>query len=474
MKNKNIFKWLYLFCTLFILSVSSVQAQINPLLLKDEAEIYPLVYFGMSLDEFKQKLSTRIFECKPNPNKTIADSGCKISFRFAGSGMSEGIGLFKSGKMVAFIARINTDFYQAVTQTVQSALGGSPQMESRGERKGFFSSKIENEYSIWSYPNYQMIISKFDIQRYEENGANFSLIIESDNTEFNSMMKEQSRKRSDIQIRTAEANAPIGKAMNTLVTTETQQVAISSAASGSNVTAAQSTPQGTIYSDPSLDRLFSNRPVDTSTKSDITRVLDDLHSQYLNKSDVSVRNKLVQDVKSQEPSLPTAEVEEKSNQLIGNVSECLTRSAMAKLEVFKSGSLLPGDVLTSKYFLAETEICSLHVTVRDHLDRINRNDAKRRLANMKSVNDILLNGSKYDRAIYVSGFFLYEHNDASLLLHSRDNINRIYVNTINLKENDKRKLMECSLGCNLQFLGRVDTYRRQYIINAIQVFDAPN
>jgi hypothetical protein len=210
MENKKIFKWLYLFCTIFILSTSSVQAQINPLLLKDEAEIYPLVYFGMSLDEFKQKLSTRIFECKPNPNKTVADSGCKISLRFAGSGMSEGIGLFKSGKMVAFIARINTDFYPAVTQAVQSALGGSPQVESKGERKGFFSGKIENEYSIWSYPNYQMIISKFDIQRYEENGANFSLIVESDNTEFNQMMKEQSRKRSDIQIRTSEANAAIG------------------------------------------------------------------------------------------------------------------------------------------------------------------------------------------------------------------------------------------------------------------------
>jgi len=208
-ENKKIFKWLYLFCTLFTLSISSVQAQINPLLLKDEAEIYPLVYFGMPLDEFKQKLSSRIFECKPNPNKTVADSGCKISLRFAGSGMSEGIGLFKSGKMVAFIARINTDFYPVVTQAIQTALGGSPQMESKGERKGFFSSKIENEYSIWSYPNYQMIVSKFDVQRYEENGANFSLIVESDNTEFNQMMREQSKKRSDIEVRVSENNASI-------------------------------------------------------------------------------------------------------------------------------------------------------------------------------------------------------------------------------------------------------------------------
>lgn len=162
---------------------------------------------------------------------------------------------------------------------------------------------------------------------------------------------------------------------------------------------------------------------------------------------------------------------------VKGVSECLTQHAMTKLEqlgVFNAGSQLPKDVLDAKYFQEEVDGCYLHVTTRYLLDTINRRDAERRLANMKSVNDVLLNGSKYSKAIYVSGFFIYEHNDASLLLHSQNNINRIYVNTINLKDKDKRKVMECSLGCNLQFLGYVDTYRRQYIINAIQVFDAPN
>lgn len=226
MRIHNLYKWFTLCFTIFVLLIPVAKAQINPQLLKDEAEIYPLVYFGMPLDEFKQKLSTRIFECKPNPNKAADEHGCKISFRFAGSSMSDGVGLFKSGKLVAFIARINTDFYPAVTQAVQSSLGTNPQVEPKTEKKGFFSSKVENEYSIWSFPNYQIAVSKFDIPRYEEGGNNYSLIVESADKDFNQKMRDESRKKPGFEVKVSDTNAPIDKdsiAIATVSPTQTSQ-----------------------------------------------------------------------------------------------------------------------------------------------------------------------------------------------------------------------------------------------------------
>lgn len=232
-----------------------------------------------------------------------------------------------------------------------------------------------------------------------------------------------------------------------------------------------------IYSDPSLERFFATRPVDASSKADISKVLDNLHAQYLNETDTTFKKSLLTEITNGEPQSPSSQVEETRDRFITWTTQCLTKYAMEKLDssgLFTGGSQLPKDVLDKPFFENSTDVCYVRANAAYTLDRINRADAKRRQANMKSVNDVLLNGNKYDRGIYVSGFFLYDQRGPSLLLHSQGNINRIYVNTGGLEGKNLRKVMECSLGCNLQFLGRVDTYYRQYIINAIQVYDAPN
>ena len=188
-----------------------IYAEVHPVLFKDDSSLYSNVYFGMGFDEFKSKVGSNIFECKDSTNKKMADIGCKVSFRFGGSGVSEAVAIFKNNNLIAILGRVNSDFYGSVISNLSSIYKDQPQTENRDERKGLFSNKISNEYSIWSYPDYLMLVSKFDIPKYVENGTNFLLAVESANDNFINYMQIESRKKSNINIHSKVPNIDVSK-----------------------------------------------------------------------------------------------------------------------------------------------------------------------------------------------------------------------------------------------------------------------
>lgn len=174
-------------------------AEIHPILFKDTPELYAKVYFGMGYEDFRSKLGSNIFECKEAPNKAIADQACKTSFRLGNSGISEAIGLFKNNILIAILGRINSDSYAEVNSNLSNTFRDQPQIADREEKKGIFSKKISNQYSTWSYPDYLMMVSKFDVQKYVDSGTNFSLFIETSNTSFITQIRSESKKRSNLE-----------------------------------------------------------------------------------------------------------------------------------------------------------------------------------------------------------------------------------------------------------------------------------
>lgn len=188
-----------------------IYAEVHPVLFKDDTSLYSNVYFGMGFDEFKSKIGSNIFECKDSTNKKLADIGCKVSFRFGGSGVSEAVVLFKGNSLLAVLGRVNNNLYVSVISSLNATYKDQPQTENRDERKGLFSNKISNEYSIWSYPDYLMLVSKFDIPKYVENGTNFLLAVESANDNFINYMKIESKKKSNINIQPKVANIDVAK-----------------------------------------------------------------------------------------------------------------------------------------------------------------------------------------------------------------------------------------------------------------------
>ncbi|NOS97583.1 MAG: hypothetical protein HOP25_03825 [Methylotenera sp.] len=210
MKCKN-YAFQLCFAAFSLLCSFSIRAEIHPVLFKDQPDLYSKIYFGMGFDEFKTKVGSSIFECKEYPNKNLADKGCKVSFKFGDSGISSGLVMFKNDLVMAVFGKINTDFYGNFILGLSTIYKEQPQSESRDEKKGVFSNKISNEYSIWSYPDYLMIISKFDIPNYSENGTNFMMAIETTNSSFISQMQEQSKKKSNINIQSKIAAIDISK-----------------------------------------------------------------------------------------------------------------------------------------------------------------------------------------------------------------------------------------------------------------------
>ena len=207
--NYQIYKWILT----LLASIYSCQiyAEVHPVLFKDDASLYSNVYFGMGFEEFKSKIGSNIFECKDSTNKKMADIGCKVSFRFGGSGVSEAVVIFKDNALLAVLGRINTNFYASVISNLNATYKDQPQTENRDEKKGLFSNKISNEYSIWSYPNYLMIVSKYDIQKYVENGTNFLLAVETINENFINAMQAESQKKSNINIQSKVPNIDVAK-----------------------------------------------------------------------------------------------------------------------------------------------------------------------------------------------------------------------------------------------------------------------
>lgn len=191
-----------------------IYAEVHPILFKDDTFLYSNVYFGMGLEEFKSKIGSNIFECKDSTNKKMADIGdigCKVSFRFGGSGISEAVAIFKNNTLIVLAGRVNSDFYGSVISNLTSIYKDQPQSENRDEKKGLFSNKISNEYSVWSYPDYLMLVSKFDIPTYVENGTNFLLAVESANDNFINYVQIESKKKSNINIQPKVANIDIAK-----------------------------------------------------------------------------------------------------------------------------------------------------------------------------------------------------------------------------------------------------------------------
>ncbi|HOY87248.1 MAG TPA: hypothetical protein PLP67_08355 [Methylotenera sp.] len=198
---KNFIKVTKTVLVLCLILSCEAKAETHPVLLKYEPEMYSHVYFGMHIEEFKSKLGSRIFECKDSNNKAIGDKGCKVSFKFAGSGISEAVAIFKNGSLNAFVGRINSELYDGINSELSRIYKDQPQIEDREEKKGVFSKKVGNKYSIWSYPNYLMIVSRYDIQKYDENGTNFSLVVESSDANFIDQMRMESKKRSNIEFK---------------------------------------------------------------------------------------------------------------------------------------------------------------------------------------------------------------------------------------------------------------------------------
>lgn len=212
--NINLNFILKTFILFSLLITNQAHSEVHPILLKNEPSMYANVYFGMSFDEFKSKLAGNIFGCTDSPNKAIFDKVCKISFRFNNMGINEGLAGFKGDSLVAFIGKVNVDQYSSITSELAITLKDQPQIEDREEKKGTFSSKINNQYSIWSYPNYLLLSSRFDVPRYEENGTNFSIFAESVNDTFIGQMKVESVKKSNIVLKTRVANVDLNKLIN--------------------------------------------------------------------------------------------------------------------------------------------------------------------------------------------------------------------------------------------------------------------
>jgi hypothetical protein len=154
-------------------------AEIHPLIFKEDTETYSQVSFGMDYEEFKQKFKASIIECKEKTNAPLADDVCKVGFKLAGVNGGQAYLMFKNKKLLTVAGKFNSDYFDVINNVFINTFNDAAQTEIKDEKKNFFAKVHSTQYSVWSYPNYAMQITKFDTKNYEENGTNFGYAMES-------------------------------------------------------------------------------------------------------------------------------------------------------------------------------------------------------------------------------------------------------------------------------------------------------
>ena len=86
-----------------------------------------------------------------------------------------------------------------------------PQIEKREDKEELFSNKVSNEYSVWSFPDCLIVVSIFDINKFEEKGPNFLYAMESTDVSTINQVREEAKKKSKIEIQPKLANVDFSK-----------------------------------------------------------------------------------------------------------------------------------------------------------------------------------------------------------------------------------------------------------------------
>lgn len=182
-------------------SSSNVYADIHPVIFKDDSDLYLKVNFGMGFNDFKSNLSSNIAACQnADQINKFADKACKVGFKTKDMGMNDALVMFKNEKLIAVVYKINNIHYQAVVEGLSTTYREKPQTEIRNEKKGLFSKEVSNEYSIWAFNDYLMVVSKFDVKKYNPNGPNFLYATESTNADTINSIKDEAKNKSKIDI----------------------------------------------------------------------------------------------------------------------------------------------------------------------------------------------------------------------------------------------------------------------------------
>lgn len=199
-------------CLLGLVYSSQLYAEIHPVTFKNDSDLYTKAYFGMDLNEFKTKLSSSIVACQDATKINIfADKACKVAFKTKSYGMNEALVMFKKESLISVLSKINNDHYRSVITDLSAVYKDQPQIEVREEKKGLFSSALSNEYSIWLFQDYLMMVSKFDVQKHVTIGPNFQYAIESADANSIKNLREEAWKKSKIEMQVKTANVDLAK-----------------------------------------------------------------------------------------------------------------------------------------------------------------------------------------------------------------------------------------------------------------------
>lgn len=192
-----------------LLAAVPVQADIHPVLLKDDPELYAQVYFGMAYDEFIANLGSRLLECRPSTNKAVADIACKTGIKFGGLGLSEATSLFRNNELIAIIGKFNPQQHATIVSALTTSYKTPSQLVEHHERKTFFSKTSHNQFLIWSYLDYLMYITQPDPAEPANSGAYFLMAVESANPGFIEKLRTESRKQAGIEFQTRMATVDL-------------------------------------------------------------------------------------------------------------------------------------------------------------------------------------------------------------------------------------------------------------------------
>ncbi|GEM_PF-2486232 len=195
---------------------SLCSAEIHPIVFIDDNDLYNKTAFGMSFSDFKSKAGTYISACQDaNRSNQFADKACKVAFKTNDYGMAEALVMFKNEQLISVYHKLNNENYEKLVKNLNDIYKENAQIEKRVEKKGIFSDSLANEYAIWSFSNYLMLASKFDVQKYQKNSPNFLYAMESTNPEFMNNIKDEAKKKSNIEVITKQA--PLNLPSNSLV-----------------------------------------------------------------------------------------------------------------------------------------------------------------------------------------------------------------------------------------------------------------
>lgn len=195
---------------LVLMSTYSINAlaEVHPVIFKDDQNVYSQVYFGMTMDEYKVKLKETIFECNDKAVTPMSDALCSTTYKMIGIGVGKAVVFFKKNVLVGAIAKINTDNYDAIVSNYAKLFNDAAQIENKLEKKNFFAKPFENQYAVWSYPNYAMQIVKIETKSYEENKQNYGLILEAVDSDLE-VMKSDAEKSIRFKYIDRQANVDL-------------------------------------------------------------------------------------------------------------------------------------------------------------------------------------------------------------------------------------------------------------------------